>query len=205
MRRRSRWKSRKMWSSPTPMHACMLSRFSRIQLFATSWTVARQAPLPMGFSRQEHWSGLPFPPPGHLPEPGIKPASLASPALAGGVFTTSATWEAPVLLQRSNTHKKNLPPGLPWWLSGKESTCQCRRCKRLGFDPWVRKISWRRKWQPTPVFLPGESHGQRSLAGYSPWSHKESGKTEVTLHARSRRKTSSKPGFWETKIIFKNT
>ena len=55
---------------------------------------------------------------------------------------------------------------LPWWLSGKESACQCRRC---GFDPWVRKMPWRRKWQPTPVFLPGKSQGQRSLAGYSPW------------------------------------
>ena len=50
--------------------------------------------------------------------------------------------------------------GLPWWLGGKESTSQCRRC---GFDSWVRKIPWRRKWQPTPVFLPGKSHGQRSL------------------------------------------
>ena len=48
--------------------------------------------------------------------------------------------------------------------SGKESACQCRRLKRCGFDPWVGKISWRRKWQPTLVFLPGESHGQRSLA-----------------------------------------
>ena len=43
--------------------------------------------------------------------------------------------------------------GLPWWLSGKESACQCRRCRRHGFDPWVEKIPWRRKWQPTPVFL----------------------------------------------------
>ena len=50
--------------------------------------------------------------------------------------------------------------GLLRWFSGKESTCQCRRC---GFDPWVGKIPWRRKWQPTPVFLPGKSHGQRSL------------------------------------------
>ena len=48
------------------------------------------------------------------------------------------------------------------------------------FDPWVGKIPWRRKWQPTPVFLPGESHGQRSLAGYSPWGCKESDTTEVT-------------------------
>ena len=64
--------------------------------------------------------------------------------------------------------------GLPRWLSGKESACQC---KRHGFDPWVRKTPWRRKWQPTPVFLPGKSHGQWSLAGYSPWGHKESDTT----------------------------
>ena len=51
--------------------------------------------------------------------------------------------------------------------SGKEPACKCRRCKTCGFDPWVRKILWRGEWQPTPVFLPGESHGQRSLAGYS--------------------------------------
>ena len=49
--------------------------------------------------------------------------------------------------------------------------------RRPGFDPWVGKIPWRRKWQPSPVFLPGESHGQRSLAGYSPWGHKESDAT----------------------------
>ena len=57
---------------------------------------------------------------------------------------------------------------------GKESSCQSRKYKRLGFHPWVGKIPWRRKWQPTPVFLPGESHGQRSLAGYTPWGHTES-------------------------------
>jgi len=51
--------------------------------------------------------------------------------------------------------------------SGKESTCQCRRHKRCGLDPWVGKIFWRRKWQPTPVFSLGKSHGQRSLAGFS--------------------------------------
>ena len=50
-----------------------------------------------------------------------------------------------------------------------------RRCKRCGFDPWVGKILWRRKWQPTAVFLPGESHGQRSLTGYSPWGYKRVG------------------------------
>ena len=57
---------------------------------------------------------------------------------------------------------------LPRWLSGKVSTCQCKRYKRCGFDPWVGKIPWNRKWQPTPVFLPVKFHGQRSLRGYSP-------------------------------------
>ena len=52
---------------------------------------------------------------------------------------------------------------------GKESTCQCRRSKRYGFDPWVRKIPWSRIWYPTPVFLPGKFQGQRSLVVYSPW------------------------------------
>ena len=58
--------------------------------------------------------------------------------------------------------------GLPKCYNGKEPACQCKRCERCGFDPWVRKIPWRRKWQPTPVFLPGKSHGQRSLVGSSP-------------------------------------
>ena len=59
--------------------------------------------------------------------------------------------------------------GLPWWCGGKESTCQCRR---YGFSLWIGKLPWRRKWRPTTVFLPGKSHGQRRLVGYSPWSHK---------------------------------
>ena len=58
--------------------------------------------------------------------------------------------------------------------NGKESSCQGRRYKRLGFSPWVRKIPWSGKWQPTPVFLPGKSHRQRSLVSYSPWGLKES-------------------------------
>ena len=63
------------------------------------------------------------------------------------------------------------------WCSGKESTCQCRR---PGFDPRAGKIPWRRKWHSTPVFLPGELHGQRNLAGYRPWGRKESDMTEHT-------------------------
>ena len=67
-----------------------LKSFSRVQLLATPWTVAYQAPPSMAFSRQEYWSGLPFPPPGALPNPGIEPASLTSPSLAGGFFTTQS-------------------------------------------------------------------------------------------------------------------
>ena len=69
--------------------------------------------------------------------------------------------------------------GFPGRASGEEPTCQCRRHKRHGFDPWVRKIPWKRACQPIPVFLPGESHGQRSLAGYSPQGHKVD-KTKAT-------------------------
>ena len=75
------------------MYMCMLSHLSQVQLIVTLWTVAQQAPLSMGFSSQEYWSGLLCPLPGDLPNPGIKPVSPASPALAGRFFTTSATWE----------------------------------------------------------------------------------------------------------------
>ena len=70
---------------------CMPSHFRRVTL----WTVALQVSLSMGFSRQEYWRGLPCPPEGDLPDPGIEPVFLMSPALAGGFFTTKATWEAP--------------------------------------------------------------------------------------------------------------
>ena len=76
--------------------------------------------------------------------------------------------------------------GLPRWHSGEESACQCRRCKRHGFNPWVGKIPLRRKWQPTPIFLPGEFHGQRSLAGYSSWGCKE---LDTTKHKYKQAQT----------------
>ena len=72
----------------------------------------------------------------------------------------------------------SLSVGLPRWRSGKESACQCRRHRRHRFNAWVAKIPWRKKWWPTQIFLPGKSHGQRSLAGYSPWGCKESDTTE---------------------------
>ena len=82
---------------PSPNHSewmvVELSCLSRVQLFATPWTGAHQAPLPMGFSRQEYWNGLPFPSPGDIPNPGIEAVSLISPVLAEVFFTTSTTWK----------------------------------------------------------------------------------------------------------------
>ena len=114
---------------------------SRVRLFATPCTVAYYAPPPMGFPRQEYWSGVPFPE------------------------------HHPVLLLL-------LLFFVPGDSTGKEPACQCRSCKRWGFNPWVGKIPWRREWQSTPVLLPGKSHGQKSLVGYSLWSHKELDMTE---------------------------
>ena len=71
-------------------------------------------------------------------------------------------------------------PRLPRWLSGKESACQCRRRRSLGFNPWVGRSLWKRKWQPTPVFLPGEYGGQRSLAGCSPLGSQRMGQDLAT-------------------------
>ena len=70
--------------------------------------------------------------------------------------------------------------GFPGGTSGKQPACQCRRYKKCGLDPWVRKTVWSRAWQPTPVILPEESHEQRSLVGHSPQGGKESDMTEVT-------------------------
>ena len=204
----------------------MLSHFSHIQLFATLWMVARHAPLSMRFSRQEYRSGLRSPPPGDLPYPGIKPMSLTSPALAGGFFTTSTTWEAHIYLLSIRTLTTSCEEltrwkrlwcweGLEagegddrgwdswkasltrwawvwvnsgsWWWTGKPGMLQFMGSQRWGteltetwksfrsgsalknppavqetqvmwFHPCIRKISSRRAWQLTPVFLPGESH-----------------------------------------------
>ena len=77
--------------------------------------------------------------------------------------------QSPLILNLDVSSRNN---GLPWLLSGKETSCQCRR-QRHGYNPWVRKIPWRREWLPTPVFLPGKSHGQRNLMGNSPCARKE--------------------------------
>ena len=98
------------------------------------------SPMDMKFSRQEYWRNY-ISHSRDLPDPGIELSTLESPVSAGRFVTTRVTWEV-------------------GWLSGKESSCQCRI---HGFDPWVGKTPWKRKWQPTPVILPGKFHGQRSL------------------------------------------
>ena len=90
------WKIFAGWRA---IYSFMLSHFSCVWLFVAPWTVAHQARLSMRFSRQEYWSGLPFPPPGDLPHPGIKPISLTSLALASGFFTTSTTQEVHISFQ----------------------------------------------------------------------------------------------------------
>ena len=109
--------------------------FSSAKLFVSPGDVARQASLSVEFSRKECWSGLPFLPLGGLPSPGIRAAPPVSPVL-------------PV---------ESLPQCFQGGAWGEEPICQCRRHKRSGFNPWVRKVPWRREWQLTPVFLPGES------------------------------------------------
>ena len=143
-------------------------------LTLATWTVASQAPLSTGLSRQEYWSMLPFPSPGDLPNPGVEPGS---PALQADSLLTQV----------------RVKPG---GTNGKDPTCQWRRYKRRGFNPWVREIPWRRKWQPAPVFLPGKSHGQRSLAGYRPWSCKESDITEQLSTCTHTRFTFRSSGDW---------
>ena len=111
----------------------LLSHFSCVRLCATPQTAAHQAPPSLGFSRQEHWSGLPFP----------------------------------------------FPNAWKWKVKGKLLSHV-----RLFATPWtaVYQTPWRKAWQPNSVFLTGESHGQRSLAGNSPQGQKESDKTEATQH-----------------------
>ena len=140
---------------------------SRVRLFATPWTVAYQAPPSMGFPRQEYWSGLPFPSPGDLSNPGIKPGSpaLQIDALQSEPHPSMTTGKTIALIILDS--------------DSKESTCQCMRCRKCGFDPWLGKIPWRRKWEPTPVFLPEKSHGQRSLVGCGPRGRKESAMTST--------------------------
>ena len=101
--------------------------------------------------------------------------TVKNPPAKRDTWVQTLDWKDPLEGEMS-THEKSeillcwvLSVWVHRWFRGKEFTCQCTSCRRPRFNPWVRKIPWRRKWQPTPVLLPGESHGQRSLVGYSPW------------------------------------
>ena len=104
------------------------SRFSRVWLFATPWTIAHQAPLSVGVSRQEYWSGLPCPPPGDLLVPGIEPASLVSPAAAGMFFTTSTIWDS-LMLCLVMVSSFLMILDVPWY----------KRCYRWWFEATIDK------------------------------------------------------------------
>ena len=145
------------------MYVCvcvLLNRFTRVWLLVTLWTVAHQAPLCLGFPRQEYWSGLPCPPVGDLPNSGIKPVSLTSPALAGRFFTTGVSWEA----QSVYTMKK--------W-----SVVKSLSCVRLFATPWTvayqapsmgfsRQEYWSRLPFPSPGDLPNS--GIKPMSPVSP-------------------------------------
>ena len=106
------------------------------------------------------------------------PASRTKKALSG----LDQVFENPPQDFQLFVHCFSFTPPPPSWCRGQQSACQRRR---RGFDPWVGKIPGSRKWKPTPVFLPGTFHGQRSLVDYSPWGLKESDTTEHVCHAKS--------------------
>ena len=175
------------WRSKEPFFFFSLSQFNRAPLFETLWTIACQAPLSIGFCRQEYWSGLPCPSSGHLPDSGKN------------LYLRSTCFDRRALYHHYHLGSPSKEPGIGkivlkawpyqiWEISvrlmgfsggtrGKEPAWQWRICKRQGFRPWVWKIP---SWQPTPVFLHGESHGQRSLAGCSLQGFTESDTTEAT-------------------------
>ena len=145
------------------VHVCLLSCFSYVRLFVTQWTEALQTPLSMRFFRQEYWSGLPCPPPGDLPDPGIELTSLRSPSLAGGFFTTSATWETCGIWY---CWSKLFIPSLlvkcfPGCSAGKKSTCNAGG---PGLIPRLGRSAGEGIGLPTPVFFgfPGGSGGKES-------------------------------------------
>ena len=144
------WRLLLLRSRSIPAKMLLLSRFSRVRLWATPQTAAHQAPPSRGFSRREHWSGLPFPSPVHESEKwkgscsvvsdssrphGLQPARLLHP----GDFPGKSTGVGATVCKM----------GFSDDASGKEPACPCRRLKRRGFDPWVGKMPQRKAWQPT--------------------------------------------------------
>ena len=141
----------------------------------TLWLATCQAPQSMGFSRQEHWHGLPFPSPGDLPNLGIKTLSPMSPTLQDDSLLLShqgnpwLKYSLSIISFMDNAFgivfKKSFPhPRLSWF----PLTLSSRSFIVLYFTI-IYELLWRRQWHPTPILLPGKFHGQRSLVGCSPW------------------------------------
>ena len=107
---------------------------------ATSWAIACQAPMSVGYPRQEYWSELPRPPPGNLPDAGSEPPSPVSLEVRADSLPLEPSGKLMVY------HISSRILGFPGGASGKEPACQCRKHKRQGFNPWVGKILWRRSW-----------------------------------------------------------
>ena len=177
---------------------CVLSCFSRIRLFATLWTVAIRLLWPMGFTRQGYWRGLPCPPPPY-------PCTMAQytclshkyrhvyshvyrhkyeavfPIFVSFLLSIWKIGESQFLFV--SRHSSTLAWKIPWM--EEPGGLQSMGSLEVGHD-WATSLwlftfmHWRRKWQPTPVFLPGESHGQRSLVDCCLWGRTESDTTEVT-------------------------
>ena len=145
----------------------------------TPWTVACQTPLSMGLSRQEYWNGLPFPSPWDLPDPGIE---SGSPVLQVDSLPPESPGKS--LIKGTRTcQSSTLAWKIPWM--EELGRLQSMGSLRVGHN-WVTSLSlfpfmhWRRKWQPTPVFLPGESLGWQGLVGFCLWGCTESDTTEAT-------------------------
>ena len=184
---------------------------SRVQLFATQWTVAYQAPPSMGFSRQEYWSGLPLPSPTNSPNIKIlhqsdlfvtteKPTlthhyhpkfivyiRVLRAVLSLVTWSCLTLWDlkdcSPLLEKAMAPHSSTLAWKIPW--TEEPDGLQSMGSRRVGHD-WATSLSlftfmhWGRKWQPTLVFLPGESQGRGSLVGCRLWGHTELDMTEAT-------------------------
>ena len=139
-------------------------------MYFGSWTFFSIAPAELDFTTL--WVPLDFP---SLSVPswswGSFPPDIRSQCLLHSLAPEVWTWQPMSLVPHFTLFDTGTSSGLgsPRWINGKESTCQCRRHR---FNPWVGKIPWRSKWQPIPVLLPGKSHGQRRLEGYSPWISK---------------------------------
>ena len=146
-----------MCISPKSICVCVLVTQS-CPILCSPWTIVHQAPLSMGLSRQEYWNGVatPFSKGSSQPRDGIRVPCTADRLLI--------IWATIVQLSCELANLKFM--GSPGGSDSKKSACNAGDTEDSSS---VRKIPWRRKWQPTLVFLPGQSHGQRSLEGYSPW------------------------------------